>query len=170
MTDKEIVLEELASSDPFEIAGAMVTIGKKYMKEFRPIVINYLDHEFPALRIEAIAALTFYWGEKEFEPIIHDWIKSDPDEENRELALCYWVSYHEGSDKPEVLREIASYVVDKSLPITFRAVAVRDFFRTKYGRNWHEQIPMSTTDALYVAQSENEFEALVPWEVIKPYC
>ena len=32
MTDKEIVLEELASSDPFEIAGAMVTIGKKYMK------------------------------------------------------------------------------------------------------------------------------------------
>lgn len=170
MNDIESVKAEIATGDPFVMAGAMVTIGKKFLKEFRPLVLACIHHEHPLLRIEAMAALTFYWEEKEFEPVVHEWIASDPDEENRERAMGFWATYYLGKGTKWVLSELVQYATDSTRPIKFRAVAVKNFFRVKYGSpSWSKHYPASISDAVYVSQSEEEFQSLVPWDELRPY-
>lgn len=169
MNERETVLKELTSGDSFDISNALSTIGKKFLKEFRPAVIKFLAHENAMVRIEAMAALTFYWEEKEFEPLVHDWIHLDPDEENRQKALGFWATFYRGTGDENVLSELAKYIVDKSLELKFRAVAVEDFFRVKCRGSWIKEFPQSLGDALYSAESEEEFDRLVPWEAIHPY-
>lgn len=152
------------------MAGAMVTIGKKFLKEFRPLVLACIHHEHPLLRIEAMAALTFYWEEKEFEPVVHEWITSDPNEENRERAMSFWATYHLGKGTKKVLAELVGYAADPMREIKFRAEAVRNFFRVKYGSpTYTKHFPMDLSDTLYVSQSEEEFQSLVPWDELRPY-
>ncbi len=169
MNIQEEITEELRSKDPITVAGALITIGKKGLDGFRQDVLHLINHENADIRTQALRVMTFYWKEPDFEQVAFSAITKDPDPDCREHALSYWATYYKGTAEKSALRTLAKLVADQTLPITFRAVAVRQFYRVRYPLVFSGEYSEALGDSLYSAANEAEFEKLVPMNEIQKY-
>jgi hypothetical protein len=64
---------------------------------------------------------------------------------------------------------LAQFVYDPHLGIQFRACALDQFFRVRTLENHYAEHSRKLHDALYTSESKEEFESLVPWEILRPY-
>jgi hypothetical protein len=169
MNIQEEITEELRSKDPITVAGALITIGKKGLDEFRQDVLHLINHEDADIRTQALRVMTFYWKEPDFEQVAFSAITDDPDPDCREHALSYWATYYKGTADKRALGILARLSIDRTQPLAFRAVAVRQFFRVRFALVYTGEYSEALGDALYSASSEAEFKALLPMKQIQPY-
>ncbi|MEY3443516.1 MAG: hypothetical protein RLZZ519_1797 [Bacteroidota bacterium] len=165
----EEIVEELNSNDPITIAGALISIGKMGLDEFRDIVLSYINHENPDIRTQALRVMTFYWKEPKFKEAAFRAIAADPDPDCREHALSYWATYFKATADKSALRILANYAQDTTQPIHFRATALHQFFRVRYPWVYSGEYSEDLGESLYSAPNEAEFEKLVPMNEIKTY-
>ena len=105
-------MQELKSGDPFYLVGALISIGKHFLHQYRPLVQSALSHKDSEVRAEALRVLTFYWHDPHYEVIAHQWIDEEQEEYNREIALSCWASYYRATGNVEILQELAHFIAD----------------------------------------------------------
>lgn len=126
---------------------AILRVGKTYdmdkLHTARHVIAQYLDHENPWVRHEAMFCLGVWGKLREFEPHIIRMMQDDPDPDNRgAAALCLGIM-ESGSKHAEGLKALARVALKATEEDTVRLTAYGAMLEVWHGgieRNWPYQM------------------------------